>query len=40
MIFREGKFKVELGDFYDEMNKLDHESKYNTFSNTMGYCLD
>ena len=40
MIFREGKFKVELGDFYDEMNKLDQESKYNTFSNTMGYCLD
>ena len=28
MIFREGKFKVELGDFYDEMNKLDSESKY------------
>ena len=40
MIFRDGKFKVELGDFYDEMNKLDRENKYSTFSNTMGYCLD
>lgn len=39
IIFREGKFKVELGDFYDEMNKLDQESKYNSFSNTMGYCI-
>ena len=40
MIFRDGKFSVEFGDFYDEMNKLDYESRYNTFSNTLGYCLD
>ena len=40
MIFRDGKFRVEFGDFYDEMNKLDTESRYSTFSNVMGYCLD
>lgn len=40
MIFRDGKFNVEFGDFYDEMCKLDTESRYNNFNNTMGYCLD
>tara|TARA_B100001093_G_scaffold500371_1_gene550749 strand:+ start:54 stop:800 length:747 start_codon:yes stop_codon:yes gene_type:complete len=40
MIFRDGKFRVEFGNFYDEMNKLDTESRYSTFSNVMGYCLD
>ncbi len=28
IIFRDGKFGVEFGDFYDEMNKLDIESRY------------
>ena len=39
MIFRDGKFKVELGDFYDEMNKLDTESRHSTFSNII-YFID